>query len=72
MPLNPSLYPAYPIVKKGIDSLIFKNYTSYVPRNVCPILEKHVVPPTYIPNFVGNHFPRMVQLMTSKDRQLVQ
>jgi hypothetical protein len=36
--LDLSLYPRYPIRTKGLDYLIFKNYISYVPRNVYPIL----------------------------------
>jgi hypothetical protein len=43
----------------------------YVPRNVYPIREQHVVPPTYIPYHVGNQFPIVVQPVTNKDRQLV-
>jgi hypothetical protein len=66
--LDPSLYLAYPIGTKGLDSSIFRNYTSYVNGNVYLILKQHVVPPTYIPYFVGNQFPIMVQLMTSKDK----
>ncbi len=54
VPLDPSLYLAYQTGTKGLDSLIFRNYTCYVPRNMYPILEKHVVPPTYIPYYVGN------------------
>jgi hypothetical protein len=34
VPLNPSLYPAYPIITKGLDSSIFRNYTGYVHENV--------------------------------------
>jgi hypothetical protein len=51
VPLDHSLYLAYPIGTKGLDSLIFKNYTSYVPRNVYPVLEQ---PPTYTPYSVEN------------------
>jgi len=29
VPLDPSLYPTYPIKIKGFDSSIFKNYTGY-------------------------------------------
>jgi hypothetical protein len=54
VPLDPSLYLAYPIGTKGFDSLISMNYTCYVPRYVYPILEQLVVPPTYIPYVVGN------------------
>ncbi len=72
VPLDPSLYPTYSTRTKGIDSLIFKNYTLYVPRNVYPIPEQHVVPPTYIPHSIGNQFPKVVQPMTNKDKQLVQ
>jgi hypothetical protein len=53
VPLNPSLYPAYPIKRKGLDSSIFRNYVGYVPRNVYPILEQLVLP-TYTPHYVGN------------------
>jgi len=68
VPLNPSLYLAYPIGIKGFDYLIFRNYTGYVPGNVNPVFEQLVAPPTYIPNFVGNQFPIVVQLVISKDR----
>ncbi len=70
--LDPSLYLAYLIGTKGLDSSIFRNYTSYVNGNVYPIIKQHVVPLTYIPYFVGNQFPIMVQLMTSKDKQPIQ
>jgi hypothetical protein len=69
VPLDLILYPAYPTGTKGLDSLIFRNYTWYVPRNVYPIPKQHVVPPTHIPNFIGNQFPTVVQLVTSKDKQ---
>ncbi len=72
MPLNPSLYPTYQTRAKGLDSLIFKNYISYVPRNVYLVLEQHVVPPSYIPYSIGNKFLTMVQPMTNTDRQFVQ
>jgi hypothetical protein len=52
--LNSSLYLAYPIGTKGLDSLIFKNYTGYVLGNVYLVLEQPNVPPTYTPYFVGN------------------
>jgi hypothetical protein len=48
------LYPTYSIGTKGLDSSIFKIYTCYVPGNVYPIPKQLVVPPTYIPNFIGN------------------
>jgi hypothetical protein len=51
--LDPSLYPVYQIGTKGLDSLIFSNYLSYVPTNVYPI-PKQLVPPTCIPYSVGN------------------
>jgi hypothetical protein len=69
MPLNLSLYLPYQIGVKGLDYLIFRNYTCYVLGNVYPVLEQLVVPPTYIPYFVGNQFPIMVQLVTNKDKQ---
>ncbi len=72
VPLNPSLYLAYPIRTKGLDSSIFRNYTSYVPRNVCPVPGQLVVPPMYIPYFVENQFIIMVQLVANKDKQHVQ
>ncbi len=72
VPLDPDLYPVYPIRTKGLDFSIFRNYIGYIPRNVYLILKQHVVPPTYIPYFVGNQFPIVVQLVTSKERQLVQ
>jgi hypothetical protein len=72
MPLDPSLYLAYPTGTKGFDYSIFNNHTSYVPRNVYPIPEQLVVPLTYIPNFIGNQFCTMVQIVISMDIQLVQ
>jgi hypothetical protein len=69
--LDLNLYPSYPIRTKGLDSLIC-NYKSYVPRNVYPIFEQPVIPPTYIPNSIGNQFRTMVQLVISKEIQLVQ
>jgi hypothetical protein len=54
VPLNLNLYPTYPTGTKGLDFLIFRNYTSYVLKNVYPILEQLIVPPTYIPNSIGN------------------
>jgi hypothetical protein len=72
VPLDHSLYLAYPIGTEGLDSLIFTNYTCYVPRNVYPILEQPIIPPTYTPYFVGFWFPTMVQLVTNKDRQPIQ
>jgi hypothetical protein len=71
VPLDPILYSTYQIGAKGLYSSIFRNYTCYVLRNVYPVPEQPIVPPTYIPNFVGNQFPIMVQPMTSKDRQHV-
>jgi hypothetical protein len=38
-PLGPGLYLIYQTGTKGLDPLIFRNYTSYVPRYVYPILE---------------------------------
>ncbi len=49
--------------------MIFKNYASYVLGNVYLIPERHVIPPTYIPYFISNQFPIVVQIVTSKDRQ---
>jgi hypothetical protein len=72
VPLDLSLYPIYPIGTKGTNSLIFRNYTCYVFRNVYLVPEQHVVPPTYIPNSIGNQFHIVVQLVTSKDMQHVQ
>ncbi len=60
MPIDPSLYLVYQTKAKGLDFLIFKNCIGYVHGNVYPILEQHVVPPTYIPLFVGNLFLTMV------------
>jgi hypothetical protein len=34
VPLDFSLYLAYPIGTKGFDFLIFRNYIGYVPKNV--------------------------------------
>jgi len=52
--------------------LIFRNYIVYVPENVYLVLEQPIVPPTYIPNSIGNQFFIVVQPMTNKDKQLVQ
>jgi hypothetical protein len=54
VPFDPSLYPTYQIGTKGLDSSIFRNYTGYVLGNVYPILEQPIVPPTNIPNSIGN------------------
>jgi hypothetical protein len=54
VPLNFSLYPTYQIGAKGLDYLIFMNYTGYVHGNVYLVLEQHVVVPIYIPYSVGN------------------
>jgi hypothetical protein len=48
VPLDPNLYPTYPIGTKGLDSSIFRNYIGYVPRNVYLIHEQLVVPPIHI------------------------
>ncbi len=71
VPLNPNLYPTYPTRTKGLDSSIFRNYIGYVLGNVYPIPKQLVVAPTYIPNSIGNQFLIMVQLVISKDRELV-
>jgi hypothetical protein len=52
--LNLSLYLAYPAGTKGLDYLIFINYTCYVPRNVYLVPEQLVVPQTYTPYSIGN------------------
>jgi hypothetical protein len=65
VPLDPSLYLAYPIGIKRFDSSIFRNYIGYVLGNVYPVPKQRIVPPTYIPNFVGNKFPIVVQPVTS-------
>ncbi len=70
VPLDPSLYPTYPIQTKGLDYSIFRNYTSYVPRNAYLILEQLVVPPTYIPCSIGNQFATLGQLLTSRDKHV--
>jgi len=72
VPLNHSLYLAYPIGTKGLDALIFKNYTSYVPGYVYPILEQPIVPPKFTSHIVGNQFPIMVQLVTNMDKRPIQ
>jgi hypothetical protein len=54
VPLGPNLYPTYQTRAKGLNSLIFKNYTCYVFGNVYPIPEQPIVSLTYIPYFVGN------------------
>jgi hypothetical protein len=60
VPLDPSLYPTYQTRAKGLDSLIFRNYISYVSRNVYPVPKQLVIPPTYIPYSIGNQFPIMI------------
>jgi hypothetical protein len=65
VPLNPSLYLTSQTRAKGFDSSIFRNYIGYVLRNVYPVPKQPIVPPTYIPNFTGNEFPTMVQLVIS-------
>jgi hypothetical protein len=72
VPLNPSLYPTYPIRTKGYDSSIFRNYIGYVLGNVYPIPEQLIVPLIYIPNSIGNQFPIVVQLVSSKDKRSIQ
>jgi hypothetical protein len=69
--LDPSLYPTYQTRAKGLDYLIFRNYISYVSRNVYRVPKQLVIPPTYIPYSIGNQFPTMIQPMTSRDIQLV-
>jgi hypothetical protein len=69
VPLNPSLYRTNLAITKGFDSLIFRNYTCYVPNNVYPILKQPIIPQTYILYSISNQFPTMVQLVISKDRQ---
>jgi hypothetical protein len=54
VPLDPNFYPTYPIGTKGLDPMIFRNYICYIPKYVYPILEQHVMPPTYTPHYVGN------------------
>jgi hypothetical protein len=61
VPLDLSLYPTNLIGTKGFDFSIFKNHKGYVLGNVYPIPEQPVVPPTYIPNSIGNQFPTMVK-----------
>ncbi len=70
MPLDLNLYLAYPTGTKGLDSSIFRNYIGYAPGNVYLMLEQPFVPPTYIPNFIGNQFPVMVQPMISIDKHV--
>jgi hypothetical protein len=72
MPLDLSLYPTYPIGTKGFDSSIFRKYAGYVLGYLYLILEQHVVPPIFTPQFVGNQFPTMVQLVFNRERQHVQ
>jgi hypothetical protein len=70
VPLNLTLYPTYQTETKGLDSSIFRNYTSYVHGNVYLIPEQPIVP-QYIPYSIGNQFPTMVQLVTNRDKQHV-
>jgi hypothetical protein len=72
VPLDPNFYPTYPTRTKGLDSLIFRNYKCYVPRNVYLISKQYVVPPIYRSHYVGNQFLIMVQPVTSKDEQTIQ
>jgi hypothetical protein len=71
VPLNLSLYLAYQTRAKGLDSSIFRNYTSYVRGNVYLVFEQLVVPPTYVPYLVINQFLIVVQVVTNRDTQLV-
>ncbi len=54
VPLDPSLYPTYPIGAKGLDLLILKNYACCVPRYVYRVPKQPIVPPTFTPHIVGN------------------
>ncbi len=72
VPLDLSSCPTYPTRTKGLDPTIYRNYISYVLGYVYLVLEQHVVPPTYTPHSIGNYFPTVVQLVISKDKELVQ
>ncbi len=72
MPLNLSLYPKYLTGTKGLDSSIFRNHTGYEPENVYLVSKQPAAPPAYIPHFVRNQFPIVVQPVINRDRQPVQ
>jgi hypothetical protein len=72
VPLDPSLYPIYPIGTKGFDLFVFRNYINYEHGNVYLIPKQPIVPPTYTPHYVGNQSLIMVQPITSRGRQLNQ
>jgi hypothetical protein len=59
VPLDPSLYLAYPARTRGLDPMMLRKYIGYVPRYVYHVPEQ-LVPPTYTPHSVGNQFPTMV------------
>ncbi len=54
VPLDPNLYPTYPIEAKGLDILIFRNYTCYVHGYVHLTLKQPIIPPIHTPHIVGN------------------
>jgi hypothetical protein len=68
VPLDPNLYLTYPTRTKGLNPLIFGNYTNYVHRYVYPIPKQPInVPPMYTPHSIGNLFLTMVQPITRKN-----
>jgi hypothetical protein len=72
VPLNLSLYPKYLTRTKGLNSSIFRNYTGYELGNVYLVSKQPAPPPAYIPHFVRNQFPIVVQLVINRDKQHVQ
>jgi hypothetical protein len=71
VPLNPSLYLTYLIGTKGPDPMMFRNYISYVPRYAYLMREQPIIPLVYKPHSIGNQFPIVIQLVTSKGIPLV-
>ncbi len=53
VPLVLNLYLVYLIGTKRFDSWNFRNYISYVRRNVSPKLKQPIVPPIYTPYSIG-------------------
>jgi hypothetical protein len=69
------LFNRCPLVDDRLRKLLWEEVMN-VHQPILPttttIVPNVFVPPTYIPYFIGNQFPTMVQPMTNKDRQHVQ